>query len=100
MAVARSSELEPLETREVLVNNAALIIGGGAAGMTAAITLADQGFPIHLIERQDQLGGNLRKLQYFVPANGGGHSGPGLEISPQEYLAELSIKIKQNKLVH
>ncbi len=65
MAVARSSRLEALRTAEVSVNHAALIIGGGAAGMNAALSLADQGFPVHLVERADQLGGNLRHLRFL-----------------------------------
>ena len=52
MAVARAWQLEPLKTSTVPVNHAALIIGGGAAGMTAALTLADQGFPAHIVERE------------------------------------------------
>jgi heterodisulfide reductase subunit A len=66
MAVARASYLEPLSTTEVPVNHNALVVGGGAAGMTAALTLAEQGFPVHLIEREGELGGNLRYLGYFV----------------------------------
>jgi heterodisulfide reductase subunit A len=57
MAIARASLLEPLKVSEVPVNNAALIIGGGAAGMTAALVLANQGFPVHLVEREAKLGG-------------------------------------------
>jgi len=65
MAVARGTRLEPLRTSEVGVNHAALIIGGGAAGMNAALSLADQGFPAHLVERSGELGGNLRHLRYL-----------------------------------
>ena len=42
-----------------------IIIGGGPAGMTAALTLAEQGFPVHLVEKEAELGGNLRHV--FVP---------------------------------
>jgi heterodisulfide reductase subunit A-like polyferredoxin len=70
MAVARAARLEALQIREVPVNNTALVIGGGAAGMVAALALADQGFPVHIIEREAELGGNLRRLHYFVPSNG------------------------------
>ncbi len=92
MAIARASELEPLKTSEVPVNNAALIIGGGAAGMTAALHLADQGFPVHIVERQSELGGNLRHLRYFSPVLP--DSPP--TASPQQYLSELITKIQQN----
>ena len=40
-----------------LIQGSALVIGGGVAGMTAALNLADQGFPIHLVEKEDELGG-------------------------------------------
>ena len=94
MAVARASELKPLKVTEVPVNNAALIIGGGAAGMEAALTLADQGFPVHIIERQDKFGGNLRNLRYFASSNGTSNNW-----NPGEYLAETAYKIQQNPLI-
>ena len=91
MAVAKAVKLEPLKISEVPVNNSALIIGGGAAGLTAALTLADQGFPVHLIERDEKLGGNLRHLRYFVPSNGKDET-----LSPQEYLAETQYKVTRH----
>ncbi len=97
MAIARACQLEPLETAEVSVNNAALIIGGGAAGMTAALTLAGQGFPVHLVERSDRLGGNLNRLHYFVAPDGS--NGNGVELSPQQYLAELAAQVKAQPLI-
>jgi len=62
MAVARVRALEPLHTAEVPVVPAALVLGGGVAGMTAALELARGGFEVHLVERQAELGGNLRRL--------------------------------------
>ncbi|MEW6716500.1 MAG: FAD-dependent oxidoreductase [Chloroflexota bacterium] len=62
MAVARAALLEPQPTTEVPVDHAALVIGGGVAGMTAAISLAQGGFLVHLVERQAELGGNLRHV--------------------------------------
>jgi heterodisulfide reductase subunit A-like polyferredoxin len=94
MSVARAGRLEPLETSEVPVNKAALVIGGGAAGMTAALTLAEQGFPVHLVERDDKLGGNLRHLRYFASANL-----EQMEWTPPEYLAEMVFKVKQQPLI-
>ena len=55
MAVGRTARLTPLQQEMVPVNNAALVIGGGVAGMTAALTLADQGFPVHLVEKDTNL---------------------------------------------
>ncbi len=62
MAVAKARLLEPLKYFSVPVNKRALVIGGGMAGMTSALALADQGFDVHLVERLDRLGGNARRL--------------------------------------
>ena len=62
MAASRASRLLPLRGEMVPVNNAALVIGGGVAGMTAAMALAEQGFPVHLVEKSEQLGGTARSL--------------------------------------
>jgi heterodisulfide reductase subunit A len=62
MAVGRTARLLPLQQESVPVNNAALVVGGGAAGMTAALALAEQGFPVHLVEKAEQLGGTARQL--------------------------------------
>ena len=63
MAVAKALRLEPLHKTEVEVQKAVLVVGGGVAGMTAALTLADQGFPVHLVEREERLGGNLWNIK-------------------------------------
>ena len=52
----------PLTEESVPVNNAALVVGGGIAGMTAALALADQGFPVHLVEKTSRLGGTALDL--------------------------------------
>ncbi|MEW6716496.1 MAG: FAD-dependent oxidoreductase [Chloroflexota bacterium] len=85
MAIARASQLTPLKTSEVAVNNTALVIGGGAAGMSAALTLAEQGFPVHIVEREDKIGGNLRKLHFLAPNRGRGNDDKGrqAEIRPE-----------------
>lgn len=57
MAVGRASRLKPLTTEELPVVQSALIIGGGPSGMTAALSLATQGFDVCLIEKTDRLGG-------------------------------------------
>jgi heterodisulfide reductase subunit A-like polyferredoxin len=66
MAVARVSRLEPLASSPVPVQPSALVLGGGAAGMTAALSLADGGFDVDLVERQPQLGGHLRHVHGTV----------------------------------
>ncbi len=66
MAVARAVDLTPLSDIELPVTQTALVIGGGAAGMTAALALADQGFTTYLVEREAELGGNLRHIHYTL----------------------------------
>ena len=62
MAVARSALLRPLEAKRIPVNKRALVIGGGVAGMTAALSVADQGFEVVIVEKEARLGGLAREL--------------------------------------
>ncbi len=64
MAVAKAGMLEPLKKSKIKVLHSAVVIGGGLAGMTAALDIADQGYSTHLIEKEGQLGGNLGKLYH------------------------------------
>jgi heterodisulfide reductase subunit A len=96
MAIARASQLEPLNTSEVPVNHSAMIIGGGAAGMTAALTLANQGFPVHLIEREPNLGGNLRNLHYFIDNS---FTLSQRQMQPAEFLEQLVDQIDNHPLI-
>jgi len=66
MAVYKAALIEPLNRISLPVNSAALVIGGGLAGMTASLSLADQGFDVHLVEKDSQLGGVARKI-YYTP---------------------------------
>jgi heterodisulfide reductase subunit A len=66
MATARTARLVPLQEETVPVKNGALIVGGGIAGITASLALADQGFPVHLVESSDQLGGTARQLHHTL----------------------------------
>jgi heterodisulfide reductase subunit A-like polyferredoxin len=84
MAIARAAALEPQKTFPVPVTRSALVIGGGAAGMTAALNLGDQGFDVHLIEKQAELGGNLRHVLTSIPSLNGDQP-PG----PQQVLQKL-----------
>ncbi len=63
MAVAKARLLEPLKTFEVPVTPRALVIGGGPAGLAAALSLAEQGFSSYVVEREPEVGGNLRRLR-------------------------------------
>ncbi|KKO11037.1 hypothetical protein LCGC14_0015120 [marine sediment metagenome] len=68
IAVAKALRLEPLSRMTLSVNHDALVIGGGVAGMAAALELARHGRQVHLVEREEQLGGNFRNVH--VTANG------------------------------
>ncbi len=69
MGVARASLLEALEPISAEVNRTALIIGGGIAGLTAALSLARRGFSVKLVEREALLGGKLNKLHRLYPGD-------------------------------
>jgi heterodisulfide reductase subunit A len=62
MAVARAALLEPIPDMAVEINKTALVVGGGVAGMTAAISLAEQGFGAIIVERASELGGAARDV--------------------------------------
>jgi len=64
MAVAKVRLVEPLQMASLPVTPSAMVVGGGLAGMTAALAIADQGFKVALVERDKKLGGNLRHLRH------------------------------------
>lgn len=66
MVVAKVKLNDPLYARPLEVCHDALVIGGGLAGMTAALALADQGFTVHLVEKEAQLGGYLKSVRYLL----------------------------------
>src|SRR5512136_3034 len=86
MAVAKSRLLEPLENLELKVNQQALVVGGGVAGMTAALELAKQGFKVHLVEKEKELGGNTKKL-HFLAEEG---------TDPQAMLKKMVSEVESN----
>ena len=94
MAIAKADKLDPLEIYEVPVIHEALVIGGGAAGLNAALNLAGQGFPVHIIERKTELGGNLNQLQYFSALKGS-----PILTSPKDYLADLIRQVEDHPLI-
>ena len=63
MAVAKAAFIEPLQQITLQVKHAALIIGGGVAGMEAALGIAEQGYPAYLVEKTRELGGVARSLR-------------------------------------
>jgi heterodisulfide reductase subunit A-like polyferredoxin len=66
MSVARAGALETLKGKVVPINKQALVIGGGIAGMNAALGLARQGFPVVLLEKEAELGGFARRLHHTI----------------------------------
>ena len=67
MAVAKVRLMQPLQTIEVPVTNKALIIGGGIAGMNAALDLAEQGFKVYMLENTQSIGGHMAALDKTFP---------------------------------
>jgi heterodisulfide reductase subunit A len=89
MSVARASLLEPLQEFDLPVTKSALVVGGGIAGMTCALSIANQGHEVHLVEKEKELGGTARKLHYTLE---------GLDV--QAYLRDLIGKVHQHSLIH
>ncbi len=67
MGVAKAALLEPREEMLASIEPTTLVIGGGIAGMSAARSLSNQGFSVHIIEREGELGGTLRHLNSLFP---------------------------------
>jgi len=88
MAVARAGTLKPLEEKVIQVNQRALVIGGGIAGMNAALNLGRQGFEVVLVEKEAQLGGFARNLR---------HTLEGADV--QAYLKALIAEVEANDKV-
>jgi len=83
MAVARASLLKPLLEKPLSINQRALVIGGGIAGLNAALNLGDQGFETILLEKEPQLGGTGRRVHKTIE---------GLDV--QAYLDGLIERVK------
>ncbi|MFH1156119.1 MAG: FAD-dependent oxidoreductase [Pseudomonadota bacterium] len=62
MSIARARLLKPLVGEKLAVTREGLVVGGGLSGMVAALSLADQGFPVTLVERERRLGGHLNTI--------------------------------------
>jgi heterodisulfide reductase subunit A len=67
MAVAKARLLQPLTKFEVPVTNKALVIGGGIAGINAALDLANMGYTVYLVERDESIGGHMAQLDKTFP---------------------------------
>jgi len=89
MTVAKSRLLEPLQKISVPIIKSALVIGGGLSGMTSAVELANQGYDVYLVEKEKELGGNLRRIHYLVTGE-----------NTQDELKKLIEKVKKAKKIH
>ncbi|MGE5571786.1 MAG: FAD-dependent oxidoreductase [Bacteroidota bacterium] len=87
-AVAKAALLEPLERLPIEVKRSGLVIGGGLAGMIAALDLAEQGFQAYLVEAGPELGGHLRKIHFTLGGD-----------DVQAYLRELVSRVVSNPLI-
>jgi len=114
MAAAKARLLLPLQTIEVPVTNKALVIGGGIAGMNAALDLAEMGFKVYLLEKGESIGGHMAQLDKTFPTldcsiciegpkmvDVGRH--PNIEIiayadllSVSGYIGNFKVKIRKN----
>jgi len=82
MAVLRARVLQPLTAKTLPVIPRALVLGGGVAGMSAAVCLADQGFHTYLIERAHRLGGVARSLHFTLEG-----------LDPSLFLHEIEARV-------
>jgi len=89
MSVARACHLEPLQEIDLPVNKTALVVGGGVAGMTCALSVAKQGHAVYLVEKDSNLGGLARRVHTTLD---------GLNV--QAYLNDLVRKVYQHQLIH
>ena len=64
--LAKLKRVNPAPTATIKICQHAMVVGGGIAGLTAALAVADHGFEVHLIEKSEQLGGNLSWLQHTI----------------------------------
>jgi len=82
MSAARAATLKMLKSKTVSINKQALVIGGGIAGMNAALGLARQGFPVVIVEKDPELGGFARRLHHTIE---------GADI--QSYLKQVTAEV-------
>ena len=90
MAVAKACKLRPITRNTFEVDRRALVIGGGLAGMTAALSIARQGFGVYLVEREAELGGNLRHIYTRTPHGR----------DPQTLLRETIAAVESEPRIH
>ena len=88
MAINKASLLEPLEEGVSPVTHSGLVIGGGGAGMVAALQLADAGFMTYLVEKEPELGGQMRHIYKTIE---------GADV--KAYLADLIARVNDHPYI-
>lgn len=88
--VAKAALLKPLKKPVISVTQVGLIIGGGVSGMTAALELAKQGFEVHLIEKEKELGGHLLTMYSLLGEKG----------DPKEKVNAIVDEVMKNDKIH
>jgi heterodisulfide reductase subunit A len=89
MSVARACLLQPLQEMDLPVNRAALVVGGGIAGMTCALSIANQGHEVYLLEKDKDLGGKARRIHFTLD-----------RMDVQAYLRDLVRTVYQHPSIH
>ena len=87
MAVSKSRLLKPQKEETLKLTPTALVIGGGVSGMTAALNIAYQEFKVYLVEKENELGGNLKHLNVLYP----------IQEEAGNFLNGIVEKVKSNK---
>ena len=88
MAVAKARYLQPIRRASIPLVKRALVVGGGLSGMVASLSLAEQGFEVCLVEREPELGGNLRRIFYTLEG-----------VDPQELLGKIVKRVTSHPLI-
>jgi heterodisulfide reductase subunit A len=89
MGISKLKGMDPSPTPMRRIKQKALVVGGGTAGMSAAVGIADHGFEVSLVEQAEELGGNLRLLHRTIQGD-----------SPQELLEEMVSKVEKHPLIN
>lgn len=88
-AIAKARVTEALKESAVAVNPVGLVVGGGVSGMHAALGLAAQGYEVHLVEKEKELGGMALRLHFTLAGD-----------DVQAYLKDLIAKVTGNPLIY
>jgi len=89
MAVEKAKRFQPIRKGKQKIDKKGLVVGGGLAGMTTSLHLAEQGYEVYLVEKGKELGGNLRESFYTLKGS-----------NPQDLLSQLIKQVESNGSIH